>query len=514
MSGRRPAFLVALAACSLAAARAADDGRPLVVAQVKAGEGQPAARGDGLLRAEGGEQGRLVLVSPGGERRVLTPSFHSAADPEVSFDGRSILFAAKEEAGDPWCVFEMSVDGGAARKVTCGPAAAGARQPVYQPAIYTITPTSVERSDRVAFVGVNPGERNEAGVAPNTSLWSCRRDGSVLHRLTYNLSNDGDPVVLPDGRLVYAAWLRSPDAEVRDRVALVGINADGTDYQAYTGDEGLRVKQMPAPTTSGLVVFVEADRIAGDGGGRLAAVRQARPYRSHRALTDAARGLFRAPSPLPDGRVLVAWRPATGSDPWSIVRFDPGTGALAKAFAEPGWHSVQARLVAPRAVPDARSSVVRDGDPEGTLYTLDVGVQEPGRVLPRGGAKRLRVVEGVAAREDRPPARRLLGEIEVADDGSFQVRVPANVPLRLELLDAGGAPLRRSAWLWVRSHAAQGCVGCHEDPERTPPNRFVKALAGPAPVLKLPPEDDPGDGEPASSAGRPLPRSRETGGKP
>jgi hypothetical protein len=135
-------------------------------------------------------------------------------------------------------------------------------------------------------------------------------------------------------------------------------------------------------------------------------------------------------------------------------------------------------------------------------------------VLPRGGAKRLRVVEGVAAREDRPPARRLLGEIEVADDGSFQVRVPANVPLRLELLDAGGAPLRRSAWLWVRSHAAQGCVGCHEDPERTPPNRFVKALAGPAPVLKLPPEDDPGDGEPASSAGRPLPRSRETGGKP
>jgi hypothetical protein len=31
-------------------------------------------------------------------------------------------------------------------------------------------------------------------------------------------------------------------------------------------------------------------------------------------------------------------------------------------------------------------------------------------------------------------------------------------------------------------------VGCHEDPERTPPNRFTQALHAPAPVLNLPPE--------------------------
>ena len=29
-------------------------------------------------------------------------------------------------------------------------------------------------------------------------------------------------------------------------------------------------------------------------------------------------------------------------------------------------------------------------------------------------------------------------------------------------------------------------MGCHEDPERTPPNRFVKALSSPAPQLTLP----------------------------
>ena len=78
--------------------------------------------------------------------------------------------------------------------------------------------------------------------------------------------------------MVYAGWLRhSGDHGPSGRVALLGVNVDGTDYQVYAGDEGLRVKQMPAPTAIGLVVFVEADGIAGDGSGRLASVSQRAP---------------------------------------------------------------------------------------------------------------------------------------------------------------------------------------------------------------------------------------------
>jgi hypothetical protein len=459
-----------LAAASLAAASPAEKapGVPMVVAQV------PAA----------GEGGRLVLVSPSGRTRVLTAGFASAADPDVSFDGRSILFAAKQAAADPWCVWEMKADGTGARKITCG--AAGARQPVYQSTVYTITATNVEPWVQVAFVGEDPGERDEAGVAPHTSLWSCRTDGTALRRLTFNLSNDADPVILPDGRMVYAGWLRSPGGG--DRVELLGVNEDGTDYQTYAGDQGRRAKRMPAPTAGGLVVFVETDRVAGEGSGRLASVSQVRPLHTYRSLTGEGDGLFRAPSPLPDGRVLVAWRPRDGVVPFGIYRFDPATGARERAFADPAWHCVGAKVVAARPAPDARSSVVRDDDPEGKLYTIDVGIQAPGRPLPQGTAKTLRVVEGVPAAADRPARRRLLGEVPIADDGSYQVQVPANTPVQLELLDARGAPVRTSAWLWVRNHAAQGCVGCHEDPERTPPNRLMKALAAPAPVLNPPPE--------------------------
>jgi hypothetical protein len=467
----------------------------MVVAQVPASSSALAGGA-----AAGGAGGRLVLVPAGAKARVLTAGFHSAADPEVSFDGKSVLFAGKRAAPDPWCVYEMEAGGGEARKVTCG--AAGARQPVYQPTVYTITPTSVEPWVQVAFVGENPGERNEAREGPNTSLWSSRTDGTALRRLTYNLSNDADPVVLPDGRMVYAGWLRSPGPEPRDRVALLGVNADGTDCQTYAGEQGLRAKRMAAPTARGLVVFVESERIDGDAG-RLASVRQERPLHTYRSLTGGADGLYRAPSPLPDGRVLVSWRDPSGGEPWSIWRFDPETGRREKAFVEAGWHSVGARLLAPRPVPDARSSVVRDDDPGGNLYTMDVGIQEPGKELPKGAARRLRVVEGVPATAERDAVHRPLGEIPLADDGSYQVQVPANTPLRLDLLDAGGAVLRRSAWLWVRNHAAQGCVGCHEDPERVPPNRLVKALALPAPVLTRPADARPGPGSdgPPSEAG-------------
>ena len=477
--------LAALAAVPLpAAAGTRPATAPLVVAQVPARAGGPLP-GAGLPPG-GDEGGRLVLVDAAGRASVLTAGFASAADPEVSFDGRRILFAARKEAADPWCVWEMKADGTAERKVTCG--AAGARQPIYLTTVYTLTPTNVEPWVQVAFVGSDPGERNEAGSGPNTSLWSCKTDGTSLRRLTYNLSNDVDPVVLPDGRMVYAGWLRSPGHDPSsDRVALLGVNEDGTDYQTYAGEQGLPVKRMPSPTAKGLVVYVESAGI-GDGAGRLASVSQVRPLHTYRSLSGDGDGLFRSPSPLADGRVLVAWRPADGTAPFAIYRLDPATGAREKAFADPAWHSVQARLVAPRPSPDARSSVVRAEDPEGKLYAIDVGILAPGQSLPAGTARRLRVVEGVPATTDRAAARRLLGEIPLAEDGSFQVQVPANTPVQLQVLDADGLALRTSAWLWVRNHGAQGCVGCHEDPERTPPNRFAKALESPAPVLNLPPD--------------------------
>jgi hypothetical protein len=444
------------------------------------------------MPGEWGDGGRILTVSASGDRRVLTTGFHSAADPEVSFDGTKVLFAGRREAGDPWCIWEMRSDGTEVRRVTCGPGEA--RHPVYLPAMYTLNPTATDTWEQIAFVGTLAGETNEVGEGDHTALYACTRDGERLRRLTYNLSSDFDPTLLPDGRLVFASWQRhSLERGVLGRIALFAIQTDGVDLMIFSGDEGRRVKHMPAHVGDRLVVFVEADRIDGDGGGSLASVSLRRNLHTHRALSQPGDGLYHSPSAHPDGGLLVSWRPAEEGASYGVYHLDPETGQRILLLDEPAWHDVQARALAPRPEPDRRSSSVQDADSEGGLYAIDTSISDLGReVFPPGLARRVRVLEGLpveAGSDVVPPLapRRLLGEADLAPDGSFHVTVPANVPLQLQLLDEDGLALRSCGWIWVRNHEQRGCVGCHEDPERTPPNRFALALNSPAPQLTLPP---------------------------
>ncbi len=442
-------------------------GRPLVVTQVPVGpEAAPAMP----WPADGA---RIVGVSVSGKVQVLSRDFHSAADPDVSFDGRRVVFAAQRTAEDPWCIHEMNVDGTGERELTCGPGMA--RRPVYLSRMYTLTATSTEPWEQIAFVG-SPTEGRT-----HSSLYTCKLDGSSLRRLTFSLTTDSDPTLLPDGRIVYTArpQLSSPD-RARPSAVLFGVNLDGTDQMIFARDEGHSVKRMPAATTDGRVVFVEGDGAA-DGGGTLAAVLLRRSLHSYRSLTPSTDGLFHSPAAHPDGGLLVSWRANDGRGTYGVYRVDAESGRRrTRVFDDPAWHDVQARMVAVRSVPDGRSSSVRDDDPLGKLYGLDVNITDVSReMLPPGTGVRLRLLEGEPLR--------ILGEAPLAADGSFHLQVPADTPLQIQMLDADGLALRRSAWIWARRHESRGCIGCHEDPERTPPNRLAAALGRPAVVL-APPE--------------------------
>jgi hypothetical protein len=241
---------------------------------------------------------------------------------------------------------------------------------------------------------------------------------------------------------------------------------------------------MPAVTTDRLAVFVEPGNPGWNGEGTLAAVTLRRNLHSYRRLTLPERGYFHSPSPLPNGEILVARRAARAMT-HGIWRFDPATKRLVSVYDDPGRHEVQPKLLAARAEPDGRSSVVDDNEPTGRLYCLNVGVSDlPDREwAPAGMVKRVRLIEG------SPPAMktRFLGEINVEEDGSFNVQLPANLPFKIQTLDADGLALRTSDWIWVKNKEARGCIGCHEDGELTPENRLVKALLRPSIPLTLAP---------------------------
>jgi hypothetical protein len=83
----------------------------------------------------------------------------------------------------------------------------------------------------------------------------------------------------------------------------------------------------------------------------------------------------------------------------------------------------------------------------------------------------------------------VLGEVPVAPDGSFNVEVPANTPIQLQLLGADGTALRSCGWIWARNREPRGCVGCHEDGELVPENWFTDAVQEDAVSLCPPPHE-------------------------
>lgn len=434
----------------------------------------------------------LVLLQPGQPAQVLTGDFYSAGDPRLSFSGERLLFAAQRQAEDAWNIYEMTLADRLVRQITRN--LGDCRMPCYQSTFYTID--SPKPWYQITFVRTEPDYIDETYSAKLTRLYSCRLDGSEVRGLTYNLSSDLTPTLLPDGRVLYSGWQRSQvHYGPNGRLSLFHINSDGSDGAAYALAQGKPFKRMPCVTTSGLVVFVESDALdTWDGAGTLGAVLRRRPLHSYRPLSAPEAGLFHSPSDLPDGRILVSRRSPPDLDFHHICALDAFKGTVDTVYLDSKHHCIQAQAVWRRPEPDGRSSVVTEKDPHGKFYCLNVymhDLAEPSWLAP-GTVKRLRVLEGIPMRRSdlavqggqllnrnglpRRAQRRILGEIDVARDGSFNIEVPANLPVELQILDQHGMALRTCSWIWAKNHEPRGCIGCHEDGELTPENTFVQAV--------------------------------------
>jgi hypothetical protein len=468
-------------------------------------------RAGGMLPAQYSEGGRLVLLSKAGKVRILTPGFESAADPAVSFDGKRILFAGKKSAADTWNIYEMNADGTGLRQITRG--MGNCRSPMYQSALFYLN--DPKPSYQITFASDAAGEMNEYGAFPATNLYSIRFDGSGLRRLTYGVSSSYGPFQMQDGRILFSHWLRS-DMQwgTQGRIDLFGVNLDGTDYAAFSGLQGRRIKHMACTTPKRMVVFVESDKVPWDGAGSLGTLSLRRNFHSYKRITGPADGLFHSPSALPDGSILVSRRSPAGGDTHSIYRMDLQTGQRRLVFADPAFHNMQAVALVPRPEPDGHSSVVEDDQNWSKLYCLNVSQSDLKREwMPPGMAKRVRIIEGVPRTgtnandylRNRPGhdefvpgatrnslsgiiPKRLLGDVELDADGSFQVSIPPNTPVQVQIVDADGMALRTSAWIWTKNKENRGCIGCHEDNELSPEGVFPQALSHPAAQLTLPPE--------------------------
>lgn len=499
-------------------------------------QGPPAPRSP--WRIEPGPLGSDLWMAPWPPDRSaaenLTARLHPGGpaevrDPAVSHDARTVVFAMRREGERRFALWTIDLETREARRLTREDARGSFVQPTYAP------------DGRVVAVWDGHGEvgADADGIAPE--LVAVSPDGS-FERLTWTPAPEVSPAFLASGKtrgeLIFATRRRGPaGAEaVLFRFPLCHDPKyhGNPEYHVHFGASiAPRAPLVARDLPDGRQVLLVLDAVgANDDRGRLAVLdRSLGPALPNALVSDASVGGYRAPlswlgddgarfrdpSVLPDGRVLVS------DDAIHAVTIDDGEdgaalGAIEELLRVPGESLRSPVAVFPRPAEDTHAPVVDPGAPHGYLAFRDVAVLETlygraaphGERVPREEIAGLRLVQWggapagafqrlpgggtTAGATDRAPAR-WLAEIDLPEDRSAWIRIPARTPILVQLLDRRGMLLGAQLDRWYFAEGEEvvpggtnvetygnKCSGCHgsmsgrpEDAIAPPPDALSSA---------------------------------------
>ena len=442
-------------------------------------------------------EGNLFKLSPISPDGVVTPITNftgaSISDPAVSFDGKKILFSMRPPGGVDRNIYEINADGSGLRQVTSG----GGHDfdPLYLP------------DGRILFTSTRANEMDEYNHALSATLYVCDMDGSNLERVSYNQSDDFDPDLLPDGRIVYTRW---EHFGTFNRFPLFVTNPDGTGTFHKFGPHD-RNFFHPSPTPDGRLIAIESTEVNGDAG-PIAVLKPeqgpADPALGGNSLhwdvvtpqinNDGMPwpyGAFKYPRSIGGNRFVVSYTLPAASDSdadYALYTFtldqtgagtvaDPATFTihnLTFLYNDPTTNEYDAQLLAPHPKPPVVASTIDRNLNYGVFLAQDVfnrGTND-GQEVPVRGVDRIDSIAVIAARPtvqgeandfsaNEFEKRALIGMAPVDSDGSFRIKVPANTPISFATLDTFGRGfVVKRTHLFVRpGEEFNKCVGCHED---------------------------------------------------
>lgn len=135
---------------------------------------------------------------------------------------------------------------------------------------------------------------------------------------------------------------------------------------------------------------------------------------------------------------------------------------------------MQAVALVPHTLPQIYWSILHPTTQTGRILCLDSYISQDaasGRLAGRIAKVRVLTLEQPGNHE------RIVGDAPVESDGSFYATVPADAPIRFELLGVKGNILHaQRSWIWVRNGEDRGCQGCHDSLALAPANHFPMAL--------------------------------------
>lgn len=410
---------------------------------------------------------RVVAYLPpftSGDSRNLSSGLAAAGGPVVSSDAKRVLFVGKARAGSPWQIFDADLQGGAPSILTDVPG--GAMDPC------------LLRDGRLVFSSPVPAARpaNGATVPPQLHLKSPSR--GRITRLTFAPGGATEPIVLRDGRILFASAL-PPGPATAPRSAWFTINNDGTEVTAFSGQqETSGTVRRARVLDGGLLAYI---RSSAPGASVAETVSFARPHNSRTSLTARATSIEPAGGPL-----ALVCAPASESAPGapeSVFTLDRSSKTLKPLLTKSGWRLTEAVALRESEPPMGRASAMNLAKNSGLILCLDANRSSlPARDNLAGPAVRLRVTALSPSGHEET-----IGEAPIHPDGSVSAEVPIDKALGFETLDAQGRILRRQPPMpWVRAGENRSCVGCHEPHNHSPRNARPLAVDTPPTHLVRP----------------------------
>ncbi len=402
---------------------------------------------------------RLVRLAPGGPSSSvsdLTPGFFAAADPRVSFDASHVLFAGQKTRGARWQIWEMNADGSGQRQLTECPA--DCVQPAYLP-----------RNQIVFTMLTGKGTRQTSAV------YVSQENGSGAHAITFGPGNYRVETVLASGRiLVSARTMLVSGSQGSESRMFYTLRPDGSGLSPFRWNSAPdAVRSAAVELRDGTVLFVKkADTEGRSIGGQLAWVR---PGALHNSVITAGGSVYASAHPL-DGNLLIVSKSDGGpAGKFGLYVFNLATRSVEKTiYRNAKFSGIDAVPLEPRPAPLYYWTILHPDRDYGRIVCLNSYLSAD---APHGRlAGHIAQVRVIALQPDHH-TERILGQAPVESDGSFYIKVPADHPIRFELLSAQGAVIHmQKSWIWARTGEDVPCLGCHESKALAPPDRWPLAL--------------------------------------
>lgn len=433
-----------------------------------------------------------------GEEKPLVDDRHGMIrDPSVSYDGTKILFSWRRSPSNGYHLYEYDTLSVGIRQLTDGQAVSDVE------GVYLPNGDIVFSSTRCVIAVDCMGH-------PALNLFRCGGDGARIRRLGFDQVTTDSPSVLHDGRIVFTRW------EYNDRnpvyqSPLMQMNPDGTGQGGYYNNNSAcptalhHAQAIPgsrkviAVATGHHTVqagkLVVLDRAQGLGEGRgLQFVSPVSAFHTAGLRIDRfgqEGALYQYPYPLSEEEYLVSCAPWGHEQSWALplygaphfgIYFTTKQGERELLVKKRDTACRNPRLLAGRPKPPIIPDRVEDPQSTGVVFVRDVYAGDGLRGVAHGTAKRLRVV----ALDFKPASigigkmdwsdnvtpvsingtwdvKRVLGEVDIHEDGSVMFEVPAREAIYFQVLDDRGFAIQSMrSWTSVMPGERLSCVGCHE----------------------------------------------------